>query len=82
MPPLKNDAARAQEAIHAIVTRLAVHVPVVIRGYLEGLERLTCSIDTSFRYLSNVLFQAAACTLAVSVITPSRSNSQALYSPE
>jgi hypothetical protein len=28
-----------------------------------------------------VLFQAAACTLAVSVMTPSRSNSQASYSP-
>src|SRR5215210_5041750 len=49
-PPLERDAARTQEAIHAVVARLAVHVPEVVRVYLECLK----GFPLTLRYLSQV----------------------------
>ena len=49
MPPLENEAARAKEAIHAVVARLPIHVSVVIRVYLEWIEGLPRALRHLFQ---------------------------------
>ena len=68
----------AQERPHAVGPQLAVDVRRRSRSRSRraGTARPVCR-DRSRRKASNISFQAAACTLAVCVRTPSRSNRQA-----
>ena len=70
--------ATARNDRDAVGARLAVDVPVVVGGRVEraGTARPSAR-RASRRNSSNICFQAAACTVAVWVRTPSRSNRQA-----
>jgi len=72
--PGQVDAPGAEEPGHAVVARPAVDVAKVV-DLGERPERLLPARRA--RYSSNSRFQAAACTLAVSVRTPSVSNTTA-----
>jgi transglutaminase-like putative cysteine protease len=68
------DRTRCEEGRHAVVARLAVHVPTVVAVDVEGTNGSPMSVARRPRKASKSFFQAAACTLAVRVKTPSRSN--------
>src|SRR5215207_8339426 len=51
LSPIDDDAARAQEAVHAGVARLAIHIPVVVRVYLERLEGSHLALRHHFQVL-------------------------------
>jgi hypothetical protein len=71
------DPARLKEGCHAVVTRLAIDVALVIGVDIKGDERLPAWVARCSRKLSKSFFRAEECTLAVIVSTPSRSNGTA-----
>ena len=74
----QRDPPGGQEGARAVQPRLAVDVRAVVGLDVERFERGSRRARAcARRKSSNICFHAAACTLAVSVSTPSRSNRQA-----
>jgi hypothetical protein len=68
------DPARLEKGCDAVLSRPPVHVAAIVVVNVDGTKGSPVSADRCSRNWSNSLFHAAACTRAVLVSTPSRSN--------
>jgi len=68
------DVARCEKIANTVEVGLTIHIEPVVHGDIEGTKCFASLRRALLKVLVKHLFQHAACTLAVSVITPSRSS--------